>query len=137
MGLCKTHLRYTHSALLNIFLHTPPLRSSLCLVLCSFLPDQVPAEGSTVVDYGKPNPSQEQCDALDLDICPDLLLAGIAAAGAAALLALYVALTMNPAGRRKRRRSLDDEGQEFFNNNDLFLVGRFKFSTVPWLANCN
>ena len=65
--------------------------------------------GSKNVKYGKPNPSQEQCNALDLDICPDLLLAAIAAAGAAALVALYVALTMNPNGRRKRRRSLDDK----------------------------
>ena len=83
------------------------------------------AEGSTNVKYGKPNPAQEQCNALDLDICPDLLLAAIAAAGAAALVALYVALTMNPAGRRKRRRSLDYEGHEIFGNSDLFVVGRF------------
>ena len=75
---------------------------------CSTIPgsyvisDLEGAEGQKNVKYGKPNPSQEQCDSLDLDICPDLLLAGIAAAGAAALVALYVALTMNPNGKRKR-----------------------------------
>ena len=128
MGLCENCLCYTLSTFPKIFLHKTPLPLPLCSAFCSFLPDQTPAEGSKIVKYGKPNPSQEECSAFDLDICPDLLLAGIAAAGAAALIALYVALTMNPNGRRKRRRSLDDEGHQFFSNTDLFLVGRFKFS---------
>ena len=127
MGLCKNGLSYTLSTFPNIFLHKPPLRSPLCSTLCSFLPDQTPAEGSDIVYFGKPNPAQEQCDSLDLDICPDLLLAAIAAAGAVAFVALYVALTMNTAGRRRRRRSQDDEGHGFFTDTNLFLVGRFKF----------
>ena len=70
--------------------------------------DNIALEGQEVVTYGKPNKVQELCDSVDFDICPDLVLAGIAAAGAAALLALYVALTQNPNGRRKRKRSLTD-----------------------------
>ena len=65
--------------------------------------DQEAAPGASVVQYGKPNPSQESCDALDLDICPDLLLAAIAAFGAIAFLTLYLAITMNGNGRRRRR----------------------------------
>ena len=44
---------------------------------------------------------------MDAQICPDLVLAGIAALGAAALLAMYLAATQNANGKRKRRRSLE------------------------------
>ena len=37
----------------------------------------------------------------DIDICPDLLLAGLAAAGAAAFVVLFTLITMN--GRKKKR----------------------------------
>ena len=114
------------SALPNIFLHKSPLRLPLSSAPCSLLPDQYPAEGSDTVYFGKPNPSQEQCDALDLDICPDLLLAAIAAAGAAAFIALYVALTMQQFGRKKRRRSLDHEPHEYFSHSDIAFVGMLK-----------
>ena len=90
----------------TIFLHSDTLLLSLIAV------DLDGAEGSTNVKYGKPNPAQEQCSAIDLDICPDLLLAAIAAAGAVALVALYIALTMNTMGRRKRRRSLGDNAPQ-------------------------
>ena len=110
----------------NIFLPKPPLHLPLCSTLCRFLFDQYPAEGSDTVYFGKPNPSQEQCDALDLDICPDLLLAAIAAAGAAALLALYIALTMQMFGRRKKRSSPLIDLKEV--GTDVLLAGRFKFS---------
>lgn len=43
----------------------------------------------------------DNCDGFDIDICPDLLLAGIAAAAAGAFVFLYTAITM--AGRRKKR----------------------------------
>ena len=106
--------------------------------LVSYIPtDLEGAEGSTNVKYGKPNPAQEQCGSLDLDICPDVLLAAIAAAGAAALVALYVALTMQANGRRKRRSSLDHEAHEYFSHRDIFLVGRLKSSKQFWLAICN
>ncbi len=67
--------------------------------------DNVASPGQKNVYFGLPNPAQEQCDAIDLDICPDLLLAGIAAAAAAAFLAFYIAITMNANGRRRRKRS--------------------------------
>ena len=47
----------------------------------------------------------DNCMGLDLDICPDLLLAGIAAAAAGFFAALFTAITM--AGRKKKR-SIDD-----------------------------
>lgn len=55
-------------------------------------------------EKGKPNPAQEACSDFDLDICPDLLLAGIAAAAAAAFALLYTAITM---AQRRKRRSLN------------------------------
>ena len=54
------------------------------------------------VKVGKPNPAMEMC--FELEICPDLILAGIAAAAAAAFAILFTEITM--AGR-KRRRALD------------------------------
>lgn len=68
--------------------------------------DQVPQGNQEIVYYGEPNPLQEHC--VDAQICPDLVLALIAAAGAFALLGMYTAATQNNNGRRKkRRRSLD------------------------------
>ena len=84
-------------------------------------PDSIAQEGQELVTYGKPNQVQKQCDGVDFDICPDIVLAAIAAAGAAALLALYAALTMNPNGRRKRRRSLEDYAPQR-RSNDLGQV---------------
>ena len=67
------------------------------------------------------------CDGVDVDICPDLLLAGIAVAAAAAFFALYTALTME--GRRKRRSLYEAAGRrpvpwskQF---DDLYLMGIF------------
>ena len=73
--------------------------------------DSVALEGQDAVYFGQPNPSQEQCDSLDLDICPDLLLAFITLVGAGLLTALYIALTMQPNGRR-RKRSLPEYQEE-------------------------
>ena len=47
---------------------------------------------------GKKNPAQDDC--FELQICPDLLLAALAAAAAAAFTSLYIAITMN--GRKRR-----------------------------------
>ena len=81
-------------------------------------------EGQDTVYFGKPNPSQEQCDSLDLDICPDLLLALITLIGAAALVAFYVALTQNPNGRRKKRSLPGSEEETADNGSHLsqFIV---------------
>ena len=81
--------------------------------------DSVALEGQDTVYFGKPNPSQEQCDSLDLDICPDLLLAFITLVGAAALLGLYVALTMNANGRRKKRSLLGSKEEKEENGSHL------------------
>ena len=90
--------------------HAHFLAFTLYTLCCSLLllppslrrTDQVGAPGASVVSFGKPNPSQESCNSLDLDICPDLLLAAIAAFGAIAFLVLYRAITMNSNGRRRR-----------------------------------
>ena len=89
-------------------------------------PDSIALEGQELVTYGKPNQVQKQCDGVDFDICPDIVLAAIAAAGAAALLALYAALTMNPNGRRKRRRSLVEKKRLWFKRR----------SNCRWMAIC-
>ena len=70
--------------------------------------DSLAEEGQDTVYFGKPNPIQEQC--FDIQICPDLVLALISLLGAAALLGLYLAATMNEFGKRKRR-SLDGSSQ--------------------------
>ena len=43
-----------------------------------------------------------------VDICPELVLAGVSALGAASLLAFYIAATNNGNGKRKRRRGLGE-----------------------------
>ncbi len=55
---------------------------------------------------GRPNPAQENCDGSDLDICPDLILAALGAALAAAFAVLFTLITA--AGRRKKRSTADD-----------------------------
>ena len=60
----------------------------------------------------------------DVDICPDLLLAGIAAFAAGAFFFLYQAITM--AGKRKRRKRdvAAEEGLEA-DLADVFALGGF------------
>ena len=58
---------------------------------------------------GRPNPIQEMC--FEIDLCPDLLIALIAAFAAAAFFFLYDAISMN--GRRRRRRSPDRNSRKF------------------------
>ena len=62
--------------------------------------DNVASPGQDQVYFGRPNPLQEHC--VDVEICPDLVLAGFAALGAAFLLANYIALTQQANGRKKR-----------------------------------
>ena len=61
-------------------------------------------------------------DCFTIDICPDLLLAGFAAAAAAAFWLIYAAITMN-AGRRKR--SVAELAQTFF--------GIRSFTDLAWV----
>ena len=100
-------------------------------------PDSIAQEGQELVTYGKPNQVQKQCDGVDFDICPDIVLAAIAAAGAAALLALYAALTMNPNGRRKRRRSLEDYAPQRRSNDlgqvsQMLVFGNKQMEVCAW-----
>ena len=55
---------------------------------------------------GRPNSAMGTC--LDIDVCPDLILAGLAIAGAAAFFFLYQQITMAAAAQmpRKKKRSI-------------------------------
>ena len=57
----------------------------------------------------------------DVDICPDLILAAIATFSAAAFYALYVAITMNPNGRRRRRSNIYYNAFDAF--GDVLMTG--------------
>ena len=64
-----------------------------------------------------------------VDICPDLLLAAISAAAALAFYLLYMAITMVPVGRKRRKRNLDQ-------NSNYGNQRRRKFS-ITFSALCN
>lgn len=68
------------------------------------------ASDSLAGSFSKKDPKfgiiDDNCDGFDLDICPDLLLAGLALAAAGAFVALFTAITM--AGRRKKRSVVDE-----------------------------
>ena len=75
-----------------------------------------------------------------VDICPDLILAGLAAAGAAAFFFIYQAITVK-AGRRKRR-SLQNfiTSYDFNHVIDFFIAGKFYINVIlenPFLHNSN
>lgn len=72
--------------------------------------------------HGHHKDDDQNCMGLDLDICPDLLLAGLALAGAGIFLALYTAITMN--GRRKKRALGEAMARPWTENvRDLFWLG--------------
>ena len=63
--------------------------------------DHSAAATSLLASYsGGSGGSYDNC--FDIDLCPDLLLAGLALAGAGAFLALYMSITMVPSRRRRR-----------------------------------
>ena len=55
--------------------------------------------------YGSFSGMSSGSNCFTIDICPDLLIAGIAAAAAAAFFLIYQGITM--ASRRRRRRNVD------------------------------
>ena len=59
-----------------------------------------------------------------VDICPDLILAGLAAAGAAAFFFIYQAITVK-AGRRKRSFQNFITSHDFGHIIDFFIGGKF------------
>lgn len=69
----------------------------------------------------------------DLQICPDIILAGIIVAAAAAVYVIYQAIVTK--GKRRRRRRSGEEYESFFPENfdelfGPFLIGRVLYSTV-------
>ena len=60
-----------------------------------------------------------------VDICPDLLLAAIAAAAALAFYLLYMAITM-VVGRKRRKRNIDNENRNLY--GDQRIKGDFLFN---------
>ena len=58
-----------------------------------------------------------------MEICPDLIIAAIGLAGAAALLAIYMALTMQP--RRRRRDTSDEPLPLTVQLSELFVTGKY------------
>ena len=55
--------------------------------------------------YGSYYGISETYNCFKIDICPDFLLAGLAASGAAAFFWIYQAITVKAAGRRKNEAS--------------------------------
>ena len=62
--------------------------------------------GSETKNYGG---GSGEC--YNVDICPDILLAAIAVAASVAFFLLYQAITMVPAGKKRRKR---DKEQNFY-----------------------
>ena len=70
-----------------------------------------------------------------VDICPDLILAGLAAAGAAAFFFIYQAITVK-AGRRKRQSFQNFiTSYDFDHVIDFFITGKFYLYNVILLQN--
>ena len=57
-----------------------------------------------------------------VDICPDLLLAAISAAAALAFYLLYMAITMVPVGRKRRKRNLDKDSNYGNQRKGKYLI---------------
>ena len=55
-----------------------------------------------------------------IDICPDILIGGIFAAGAAAFGLLYTLITM--VGRRRKKRGIKDNIIEYFDDVEMFKI---------------
>ena len=89
------------------------------------------APGQDQVYFGRPNPLQEHC--VDVEICPDLVLAGFAAIGAAFLLANYIALTQQANGRKKRSANEGSTPPHILPHWLIFLHGMCTSKQVPFL----
>ena len=79
--------------------------------------------GADHVKVGLPNPAMEMC--FELEICPDLLLAGIAAAAAGAFFFLYQAITVAGKKRRRRRSFSDDTSSDMSSSSGGWLEDVF------------
>ena len=92
--------------------------------------------GSLSSSGGYSDMSSSSGSCFSLDICPDIILALLAAAAAAGFYFIYITITM--AGRRRRRRSLvecqcenkEDEDEEAGGEGESSWL-----SDVLWLGN--
>ena len=82
--------------------------------------------GSLSSSGGYSDMSSGSGSCFSLDICPDIILALIAAAAAAGFYFIYITITM--AGRRRRRRSVGcqcaEEGESSW-LSDILWLGKF------------
>ena len=71
---------------------------------------QLSSENRLAGSFSNKNPKfgiiDDNCSGFDLDICPDLLLAGLALAAAGAFVALFTAITQAAAGGRRKKRNV-------------------------------
>mgnify|MGYP006888804581 CR=1 FL=1 len=81
----------------------PWISSSVLSRYTAGLPGKMQAAASG--GYGSFSGMSSGSNCFTIDICPDLLIAGIAAAAAAAFFLIYQGITM--ASRRRRRRNVD------------------------------
>ena len=66
----------------------------------------------------------DNCDGAEVDICPDLLIAGLALFGAGAFAALYMAITM-AASKKRRKRDLGQPVTSQGIIHDIFWLGSY------------
>ena len=73
----------------------------------------------------------DNCDGFDVEICPDLLLAGIALFSAAAFMMLFQAITAAAMMKRKKRSLEDDQAVNEEELPQLTLSQRFWLGKDP------
>ena len=73
---------------------------------------------------GSYSSSYGSASCLTIDICPDLLFAGLAAAAAAGFAFYYISITM--AGKRRKRRSVSFDIGTTFHTTLSFARGNYK-----------
>ena len=73
---------------------------------------------------GSYSSSYGSASCLTIDICPDLLFAGLAAAAAAGFAFYYISITM--AGKRRKRRSVPFDIGTTFHTTLSFARGNYK-----------
>ena len=89
---------------------------------CSTRVDLIASAGSNKNKNVKYGIIDDNCDGAEVDICPDLLIAGLALFGAGAFAALYMAITM-AASKKRRKRSLGQPVSPEGLIGDLLLLG--------------
>ena len=83
--------------------------------------------------YGSYSGGSSGGDCFTIDICPDLLLAAIAAASAGAFYLIYINITKSSA-KRKKRTLIRDNFDILDYMNDLVTIGNVIYSMLG--CNC-